>query len=506
MSHRLAAPPLAGPPVRNGHRVDRERHHKLQQLRLGGCEPFPDVHLRLRSLASTIHATHDARVLDTGEHRSWRYVVAGRLVARRKHRHATFFDLRDQSGVIELCVKRDRLNHVQRPQLLVAEIGDIVAAEGTIYVTDNHKLALSVFASRLLTKALRSPPSRKDAATRTGTSYRQRELDLLADERARMLFKVRSSMMESIREWMRQNLFVEVEGPVPQLFSDGAQAHPQVLANSCLPSRDAALRTTSRLYLRRCLLSGLERVYELGKCFRTVHGSQRNGFEPTMLEWSAAYIDYREAARQAEDLVLHASVSIVPEMRALWHGHSIDLRSPWRTATVREGILEQCQLDILGADSSEIARRLPSATRAGDTGWGSLVNEVYIRLLEPTLVQPTIVYDFPLAGQALAKRHPVHDELAGGFRVVIGGIEVASGDSELNDPQELWARLAAQERSASGEAGPTPDYRDEEVRLLEYGLCPAASARLDVDRLIMLLTGSDTVRDVVPFPLLTRRG
>ncbi len=405
MNRRLA-PTVDVPFARRGPRVDRERHHKLQQLRLQGREPFPDVYLPSRSLAATIYASHDPRTLDIGEHRSWRYVVAGRLVARRKHRHATFFDLRDQSGVIELCVRRDRPDHAECSQLLGADIGDILTADGAVYVTDNHKLALSVLTSRLLSKALRSPPTRTNGVTSTDTRSHRRELDLLADEHARMLFKTRSTLTQSIREWMRQSSFIEVEGP------------------------------SSRLYLRRCLLSGLERVYQLGKCFGSVHSSRRNGLDATMLEWSAAYIDYGEAARQAEDLVLYAAASIAPEMRVLWHGSSIDLRSPWRTVTVREGIREHCGLDILAADSPAIARHLPSGARAGERGWGSLVNELYTALVEPTLMQPTIVFDFPLSGRALAKRHPVHDELAGGFRVVIGGIEVASGDSELNDPQE----------------------------------------------------------------------
>jgi lysyl-tRNA synthetase class 2 len=502
MDRRLPAPAIDVPSTRRGTRVDRERHHKLQQLRREGREPFPDVHLRSRSLAATIYASHDPRTLDPGEHGSWRYVVAGRLVARRKHRHATFFDVRDQSGVVELCARRDLPNHAKCSQLLSADIGDIVAAEGIVYVTDNHKLTLSVLASRLLTKALRSPPARTNGVTTANARSRQREVDLLADERARTQVKTRSAMTASIREWMRQNLFIEVEGALPQLFADGAEAELPAAAHSDPLSENVRLRSSSRLYLRRCLLSGLERVYELNKCFGSVRGPHRNGPDATALEWSAAYIDSKESARQAENVILHAAAAIVPEMRVLWHGSSIDLRSPWRSTTVRQGILERCGLDILAADSSVIARHLPSVTCAGENSWASLVNQLYARLLEPQLIDPTIVYDFPLAGRALVRRHPIHDDLAEGFRVVIGGVEVGSGDSELNDPQELSARLAAQKSFVPGENDRTAAYREEEVRLLEYGLYPAATARLEIDRLLMLLSGSDTVHDVVPLPLL----
>jgi lysyl-tRNA synthetase class 2 len=454
-------------------RVDPERYDKLQQLRLQGPEPFPDVHLRSRSLAATIYASHDPRTLDPGEHLSWRYTVAGRLVARRKHRHATFFDLRDQSGVIELCARRDHTNHPDSRQLLAANIGDILAAEGTVYVTDNHKLTLSVLASRLLTKALRPPPTRTNGTTATGAGSHQREPELLTDEQARIRVIARSELTASVRDWMRQNLFLEV--------------------SSCAPSR---------LHLRRCLLSGLERVYELKRCFGS-DGSQVDGANATTLAWSAAYIDCKESARQTETLIQRAVAAIAPDMRVSSRGRSIDLRGPWRSTTLRQGILEQTGIDILAADANAIARQLPSSASAAEGSWASLVNRLYAEVLEPRLIEPTIVYDFPLAPCALVRRHPVHRDLADCFRVVIGGAEVARGESELNDPEELWARVNADKDSFPGEHSPAAAYQEEEVRLLEYGLFPAASANAQLERLLLLLTDNDTMHDAVPLRLLT---
>jgi lysyl-tRNA synthetase class 2 len=473
MNQRLPARGNAVPFTTRRPRVDPERYDKLQQLRLEGPEPFPDVHLRSRSLAATIYASHDPRTLDPGEHLSWRYTVAGRLVARRKHRHATFFDLRDQSGVVELCARRDQPTHADSMQLLGANIGDILAAEGTVYVTDNHRLALSVLASRLLTKALRPPPTRTNGITTTGAGSHQREPELLANKQARVRVIARSELTATARDWMRQNLFLEVSSSAP-----------------------------SRLHLRRCLLSGLERVYELKRCFGS-DNSQVDGADATTLAWSAAYIDCKESARQTETLIQRAAASIAPDMRVSSQGRSIDLRGPWRSTTVRQGILEQTGIDILAADANAIARHLPSSVPAAESSWASLVNQLYAQLLEPKLIEPTIVYDFPLAARALVRRHPVHRDLADCFRVVIGGAEVARGDSELNDPEELWARVNAGRDSSPGGHGPAAAYQEEEVRLLEYGLFPAASAQVQLERLLLLLTGNDTMQDAVPLRLLT---
>jgi len=489
MTDQLAARAFDVPPARAGGRIDRVRNRKLRQLRLKGYDPFPEVRLPSRLLAAEVYALHDPRELAPGEHSAWRHTVAGRLVGRRKHRHATFIDLRDQSGVIELCAKPDRLEDAQCAQLRDADMGDIICVEGTVYVTDNRQLTLSITSSQLLAKALRSPPVRQSAPRDGG----QRALALLADETARDILKARSTLTGAIREWMAAHEFVAVEAPTLQPLADAADCRSLTVASADAPGWSAALRASSRSYLRRCLVGGFERVYELGRCFAADRAGARAP-ERTMLEWAVAYTDHTEAARQAEELILHAAASVDSRLRAPSHERAIDLSGPWRTMTVREGIEERCRLDILTADTCELARRCSS--RAGGEGdgdnWDSLVNALYEDLVEPELIAPTIVFDFPLSAHALARRHPVHDRLASSFRVVIGGVEVARGDSELNDPHEQWQRL-----DAPGKGARTPAPRDEEVRLLEYGLCPAASAQLHVDRLLGMLGEGGSVRGAV---------
>ncbi|HTU78197.1 MAG TPA: amino acid--tRNA ligase-related protein [Solirubrobacteraceae bacterium] len=459
--------------------------------------------------------------------------MAGRLVARRKHRHATFLDLRDRSGVIELCVKRDRLGETQCSQLVSSDLGDIVSAEGTVYVTDNHTLTLSVTSSQLLAKALRWPPAMStlrgsavmdDRAghgqtTAADTRHRQRELELLASEWTRGLFEVRSSATKAIRHWLGKHEFVEVEAPVlerrtggPPVIAPTAAGTPPTLplavSGPDRPSRGLVLRRSSRAYMRACLLSGLERVYELGKRFPS---DQRGCCEVTMLEWAAAYIDCREAACQAEALIVHTAAAIVPEVRLRRDGQTIDLRGPWRSTSLRECILESCGVDILAADAATLASRLAHAAGAtrstrhrsptagtGEDSWASVVLALYATFVEPKLIEPTIVYGFPVTGRALVRKHPLDERLAADFRVVAGAVELAAGNGELNDPHERWAR--AQRQSTARDSGTPLACPEHELRLLEYGLCPAASFELHVDRLLMLLTASATTRDVIPFP------
>lgn len=458
-------------------RVDHERHQKMQQLRLRGREPFPDARLPTRSLAAEIHAEHDPCALESGEYPKWCYTVAGRLMARRKHRHATFFDLRDQSGVIELCVRQDNPDKARSSPLVDADLGDILTAEGTIYVTDNRALTLSVVSSQLLAKALRSPPGR-DA--RSGPRGHQRDLNLLANEPARRLLETRSAAAAAVRTWMVENLFVETASAVL-----GAFAARSLVA--CQAPSMGSSRFLPRLDFRRCLLGELERVYAL---------EDRSGDEiygcpddiSTILDWASAYIDYEDAARQVEEIIQRVAMAVAPGRLARGEETTIDLSPPWQSITVREGISRQCGLDVLATEASDLARWTPAKKGIGTDSWGSLVNGIYIAHVEPKLIQPTIVRDFPLTDQMFARRHPGFGKLARNFVAVIGGVQVAGGDTELNDPHEQLARLVASETGCVGRQRQGCRYCDREVRLLEYGLCPAAYAMLDIDRLISLLT------------------
>jgi lysyl-tRNA synthetase class 2 len=467
-------------------RIDRERHQKMRQLRLRGEEPFPDARVPTRSLAAEIHAEHDPRALEVGEHPQWRYTVAGRLMARRKHRHATFYDLRDQSGVVELCVRRDTPDKARCSPLVGADLGDILTAEGALYVTDNHALTISVASSRLVAKALRLPPG---GGARAGSEPRdhQKDLSLLASEPARRRVEDRSVAAMAIRTWMAERSFVETIGPT----IDALAARPLAArSDACTPMGSS--RFSPRLNFRRCLLGGLERVYVLD--------DRSEGYADgatTLLDWAGAYFDYGDAARQVEEIIQRVAMAIAPDRFARGAGMVADLTRPWQTVTLRESIATRCGLDVLSADAAALASLAPPQADPTTHSWGSLVNGIYATRVEPELMRPTIVRDFPLVDQTFARKHPECDKLACNFVAVIGGVAVAGGDSELNDPHEQRARLVAEDAAASVHGDRDAAHRDREVRLLEYGLCPAAYATIDVDRLLSVLTGESSRRSTL---------
>ncbi len=471
--------------IKRRERVDRERHQKMQQLRMRGREPFPDVRLPARSLAAEIHAEHDPYALEAGEHPRWCYTVAGRLVARRKHRHATFFDLRDQSGIIELCVRRDNPDKARCSPLGDADLGDIFTVEGTIYVTENRSLTISVVSTQLLAKALRLPPGRGARADSEPRGH-QRDLSLLADEPTRRLVETRSAAATAVRAWMAENLFVETSRPI----LDSLAARPLVARRDTSRSKGSS-RFSPRLAFRRCLLGGLERVYALEDRSRDENYGCP-GDVVTVLDWATAYMDYEDAARQVEEIIRRVAMAVAPGWLARGGETTVDLSRPWQGITVREGISRQCGLDVLAADASELARWAPAKANPRTDSWGALVNGIYKVYVEPKLTQPTIVRDFPVTEQMFARGHPGFGKLACNFVAVIGGVEVASGDSELNDPREQRARLTADGADALVDNDRAGAHSDREVWLLEYGLCPAAYAVLDIDRLISLLTSDLT--------------
>lgn len=289
---------------------------------------------------------------------------------------------------------------------------------------------------------------------------------------------------------MAENLFVETGGPM----LDALAARPLIAHRDASRQRGSP-RFSTRLGFRRGLLGGLERVYVLEGRSRDEISGCPEVF--TILDWATAYIDYEDAARQVEEIIQRVAMAIAPGALARSAETTIDLSRPWRSITVRESISRQCGLDVLAADASALARWAPAKGDPGTDSWGSLVNDIYTAHVEPKLMQPTIVRDFPLTDQVFARRHPGFGKLACNFVAVIGGVEVASGDSELNDPHEQWARLTTDEVGASVDNDRAADQHDREVRLLEYGLCPAAYTMLDIDRLISLLT-DQSPRSLVP--------
>jgi lysyl-tRNA synthetase class 2 len=481
--------------------VTHERIAKADRLRAQGVEPFPHIRGGERTDIAALHASHDPTELKAGEHPSFRYRIAGRLISRRGHGKTTFMDLRDFSGQIQLCLREDALGEGAYARMLDLDVGDIVEARGCIYVTQRGQLALSVHEGTLLTKALRPPPAKYHGLGDTGTRYRYRELDLLANETTRELFVTRARTIDALRAFMSEKGFIEVETPVLQALAGGASARPFLTHHNAL-DQEMSLRISVELYLNRCLIGGLENVYDLGKCFRNEGISYRHSPEFTMLEWLMAYADHTDVARFTEEMVAYVARRVLGTTLIERGGERIDLAKPWRITTMQAEILRVTGRDFLEAERDELAKLLDDRVHP-DATWAQVVQAVYSKLVEPTLNQPTMVYDFPLDSFPITKAHAENPRVAEHFDAVIGGIELVSGDSEVTDPIEQWQRFVAQRRERRADDDDAPHPHDEEyVRALEYGLAPSASGGMGVDRLLMILTGHDTLREVAPFPVM----
>jgi lysyl-tRNA synthetase, class II len=480
-----------------------ERRAKLERLRAAGLDPYPYLKTDVRrTWIAEIQAAHDPARLEPGEHPGLSYRVCGRLIARRGHAKTTFFDVRDQSGSMQVVARRQALGEDAYERMLDLDIGDIVSVQGSVYVTQRRQLALGVSECTLLAKALRPPPDRHHGLEDLGTRYRYRELDLLANAKTREMFFKRTKTIEAIHAVLREKGFTQVETPMLQTLAGGASSRPFATHHNALDV-DVYLRISVELYLNRCIVGGLENVYDLGRAFRNEGISHRHSPEFTILECMMTYADYLDVAVWCEELAEEVALRTLGTTKVeQYDGQVIDLARPWKRVTLRDAIRAAVGIDYLHASSDELIEVLGEAVEPGQT-WAKLAEAVYTKYVEPTLIQPTHVFDFPLDLFPICKRHSQDPRLAEHFDTVIRGMEVLSGDTELNDPLDQWERFVKQRQQRPGDDGDQPHPYDEGyVRALEYGMAPTTGGGLGVDRLLMVLSGVESIREVVPFPTL----
>ncbi len=456
--------------------AEDDRRTKLERLREQGVEPFPHVFDGVVP-AAAVHAAHDG--LADGEETNDAYRIAGRLAARRGHGGAAFLDLVDRSGRLQVHAKRDVLGEESFERLTECDLGDLIGVDGTAFKSRRGELTLRATDWALLAKSLRAPPEKFHGLEDVETRYRHRELDLIANEESRELFILRSRIVSAVRRWLDERGFLEVETPILQPLYGGALARPFVTHHNVL-DRDLYLRIADELYLKRLIVGGLEKVYEIGKDFRNEGVSHKHNPEFTMLEWYEAYADYTRIAQELEELVSFVAGEVGYE-------GELEFSTPWRRITLREAIKEQSGVDIATDD-------LP-----GEGTWAKRVDDLLSKHVEPTLTQPTFILDYPKELSPFAKNHRSEPGLVERFECFAGGIEFANAFSELNDPDEQRARFEAQREEADDESQP---YDEDYVRALEHGMPPTGGIGIGIDRLVMLLSGKDSIREVVLFPAM----
>ncbi len=477
----------------------RDRREKLERFRAAGIDPFPHGFGQREDIAE-VRAAHEG--LAPGIETNSRHRVAGRIVGRRGHGKAAFLDLRDGSGQIQLHARQDRLGDEAFELLVALDIGDLIGVEGTAMATrSGGELSLEIDRWRLLAKSLRPPPGEHQGLEDVETRYRRRELDLIANPESRRIFALRTRTITEIRRWLDEHGFVEVETPVLQPLYGGALARPFTTHHNAL-ERDLYLRIATELYLKRLIVAGIDRVYELGKDFRNEGVSHKHNPEFTMLEWYEAYADYEKTAHDLELLVAEVAERVLGTTVVERDGVQIDLAPPWRRLLLRDAIQERTGIDIVEHPTREALAAAMGSEPDPAEGWGKLVDGLLSKSVEPELVQPTFVFDYPVELSPFAKAHRSEEGQVERWEAFVGGIEIANSFSELNDPDEQRRRFEQQRAEierGDEEAQPTDEAF---VEALEHGMPPTGGVGLGIDRLVMMLTGAKSLREVILFPAM----
>jgi len=430
--------------------------------------------------------------LEAGEESVEMRRVAGRVMARRDMGKLVFLDLVDRSGRIQLLCPAERTGSVH------VDLGDIVGATGRPARAKRGEPSLAVDELVLLGKIKRPLPDTFHGVQHAETRYRQRYLDLLMNEETRADFQLRTRMVTAIRRQLDEWGFVEVETPVLQPRYGGAFAEPFVTQSNELDA-DLYLRIATELYLKRLIVGGLDRVYELGKDFRNESVSYKHQPEFTMVEWYEAYADYRDTMDRIEQLVAAVAEEVTGTTNVSFRGHEVDLAPPWTRLKLVDALEAE---GLWTRDEAELRRRLEE--REVDTGadksWAQLVDHSLSSFVEPALIQPTILHDYPLELSPFARATDEDPSIVERFEYFVGGMELGNAFTEINDADEQAARFAQQASEAGGEPG-DPDY----VEALAYGMPPTGGLGLGIDRLAMVLSGRETIRDVILFPALRQQ-
>jgi lysyl-tRNA synthetase class 2 len=469
------------------------RRAKLERLRADGIDPFPHEFPGVEPVADVL-AAHES--LQAGEETEVAHRVAGRLAARRGQGKMAFLDLVDRSGRLQLQARLDVLGPEQHERLLTQiDLGDIIGVDGTALRTKRGEISLRIDAFTVLAKSLRPPPEKHHGLQDVETRYRRRELDLMANEEARELFIARARTVTAVRRALDDAGFIEVETPVLQPLYGGALARPFTTHHNAL-DRTLYLRIATELYLKRCIVGGLERVYELGKDFRNEGLSTKHNPEFTMVEFYEAYADYNDVADRLESLVRSVAEQVGTT-------GPIDFGSPWRRITLRDAIRDATGIDFLAhPERDELAAAIGDRLPTDERSWPQLVDDLLSTFVEPELQQPTFVMDYPVALSPFAKAHRSQPGLVERWEAFCGGVEIANAFTELNDPDEQRARFESQARLAAEGDDEAAPYDEVFVEALELGMPPTGGVGLGIDRLVMALRDRSSIREVVLFPAM----
>jgi lysyl-tRNA synthetase class 2 len=483
-----------------------QRRAKLAELRASG-NAFPND-FRRDALAGDLHARHGEMAPEDLEGDPIRVAVAGRMMSRRVMGKASFAHLQDMSGRIQVYLKRDDLPEGVYQQFKRWDLGDIVGVQGILFKTRTGELSVHAEGARLLTKALRPLPEKFHGLADQETRYRQRYLDLVMNEEARATFTVRSRVVQGIRELLVGRGYLEVETPMMQAIPGGAAAKPFITHHNAL-GMDLYLRIAPELYLKRLVVGGFEKVFEINRNFRNEGLSTQHNPEFTMLEFYQAYADHHDLMDLTEEMLRGLAQDILGTTTVAYQGEHYDFGKPFARMTVKASI-SHYNPDIPAADLDDLERARTVAERVGvevkpEWGLGKVQVEVFEKTVEERLLDPTFITAYPTEVSPLARRNDADPFVTDRFELFIGGREIANGFSELNDPEDQAERFRAQVAAKEAGDAEAMHYDEDFVTALEHGLPPTAGEGIGIDRLVMLFTDSPSIRDVLLFPHMRPR-
>ncbi len=490
-------------------RIAKQRLEKLERIRARGINPYPRGYHRSHTAqeAVALLKQHEA----AGELVSTRNLVdsnpsvsvAGRITARRNMGKISFLDLHDGSGKIQLLLG-DLLNAIQIELLKEIDIGDILGISGRLFRTKTSEPTIAVSDLTLLAKSLQPLPEKWHGLSDVDTRYRQRYLDLISNPETKETFRIRSQVISAIRQFLNQKGFLEVETPVLQPSAGGALARPFITHHQAL-DQDFYLRIATELHLKRLIIGGFDKVYELGRIFRNEGISTKHNPEFTTLESYEAYADYNDVMKMLEKMVSQICKKVLGTTEVKFGDNIINFKPPWPRLSLREAIMQSSGIDFEkypDADSlrAEILRLKMEVDPQKDRG--RLIDELISTFVEPNLMQPTFLVDYPVEMSPLAKAKPDDKHLVERFEAFAGGMEIANAFTELNDPIEQRERFLQQQKQRKAEDEVEETIDEDFLLALEYGMPPTGGLGVGIDRLVMLLTGQQSIREVILFPQL----
>lgn len=477
--------------------IQKIRLKKLEDLKNMGVAPF----------GNKFSCSHNLRQIKDSfdELENQMVKIAGRIMAIRGHGKAAFFDIQDQSGKVQMYLKKDNVSDETFKLYSLLDIGDIVGIEGTVFKSKRGEISVSVSNLTLLSKSLRPLPEKWHGLKDPDIRYRQRYLDLITNPEVKQTFLTRSKIITAMRRYLDDKGFVEVETPVLSPIAGGAAARPFITHHNALDI-DLYLRIATELYLKRLIVGGFEKVYELGKDFRNEGISIKHNPEFTMMELYQAYADYKDMMALMEDMVAYIANEVLGTTIVNYQGEEIDLTPPWNRMTMIEAVKHFTEVDFNLIKSDEEARNIARKLHIEEVGEqdtkGKILNLIFEEKVEANLVQPTFIYDYPIEISPLAKKIADNPNFTYRFEAFITGREMANAFSELNDPIDQKERFLQQlkEREAGDEEAHAFD--EDYIIALEHGMPPTGGLGVGIDRLVMLLTDSYSIRDVILFPTM----